>query len=187
MTQNKETARMKRFRIMSGVAVSSVVVMVLILQACVAGVQLTPKQFDPAEIKGTYTLILYGCRYADDLENMAILVDEKSAHPLEVFAIDAMYKVKKGLTGQQAMSEANAFINCSMQPVWQSVVRRIPDNQGRTVGYEVKPLYRNITPPEALLSSYSLSEGKVIAYINLDPSLKKEDHFREHMMRQRSR
>jgi hypothetical protein len=180
-----EPGPMKRFGIIRSAV--KYVSIVLVLQACAAGVQLVPKQFDPAEIKGTYTLILYGCRYASDVENMAILVDEKSAHQLEVFALDAMYKVKKGLTGQQAMNEANTFINCSMQPVWQSVVRRIPDDQDRTVGYEVKPLYRNITPPEVLLSSYTLKEGKITAYINLDPSLKKEDRFRENMHRPRNR
>lgn len=173
---------MKRPRIIF-VAIAKYIAMIITIHACMASSQLVPKQFDPAEIKGTYTLILYGCRYADDLENMAILVDEKSTHPVEVFALDSMYKVKRGLLGQQAVSEANAFIRCSMQPVWQSVVRRIPDNLDGTVGYEIKPLYREITPPEVLQSSYTLKNGKVTAYINLDYSLKKGDGFRDRMNR----
>jgi hypothetical protein len=168
-----ESLAMKKNRVIFAATVC--VVIVLALQACVPGAQLIPKSADPAEIKGTYTLILYGCRYADDLENIAILVDEKYEHPLEIYALDAMYKVKKGLSGQQALNEAKTFITCSMQPVWQSVMRRIPDDLGKTVGYEVKPLYRDISPPEVLVSSYSLKDGKVTAYFNLDPSAKRGD------------
>ena len=30
-------------------------------------------------MSGAYTLLLYGCHYPDDIKNVAILVDEKSA------------------------------------------------------------------------------------------------------------
>jgi hypothetical protein len=147
------------------------------LQAGAAGRQLAPKPADPAEIKGTYNLILYGCRYPDDLENMAILVNEDSPYPLEVYALDGMYKVKKGLPGPQALSEANTFLNCSAYTVWQTVLRSIPDGAGKTVGYELKPLYRSweVRVPEPLLSSYTLKDGKVTAYIRLDPLLEDRD------------
>ena len=163
------------------VAATTYLAVVLSLQACMAGMQLTPKSADPAEIKGTYTLILYGCRYADDLENMAILVDEKSAYPFGVYALDSMYKVKKGLSGPQALSEANTFINCSMHGIYQTVLRRIPDTTGKTIGYELKPLYQpwEFKTPEVLLSSYSLKDNKVTAYIRLDPSVKKGKGFTE--------
>lgn len=156
-------------------AATMYLVLVLTLQACMAGVQLRPTAADPAELKGTYTLILYGCRYADDLENMAVLVDEGNPYPVEVYALDSLYKVKKGVPASQALSEANTFISCSTHSLWQSVLRRIPDNAGRTIGYELKPLYRQweIGTPEALLSSYSLKDGKVTVYIRLHPSLER--------------
>jgi hypothetical protein len=154
------------------VVVTTSVVLILTLQACVAGMQqLVPRSADPASLKGTYTLMLYGCRYPDDLENMAILVDESGPYRFDIYSLDSMYKVKKGLSGPQALSEANTFVTCSMNTVWQSVLRTIPDGTGKTVGYELKPIYREITPHEALLSSYTLKDGKVTAYIQLDPSL----------------
>jgi hypothetical protein len=86
-------------------------VVILTLQACVAGIQLVPKSADPTDLKGTYTLILYGCRYPDDLENMAILVDEGGRYPVEVYALDSMYKVKKGLSGPQALSVESSVMS----------------------------------------------------------------------------
>ncbi len=147
------------------------------LQACAPGIHLLPKPADPSEIKGTYTLILYGCRYADDLENMAVLVDAKNKYKFEVYAHENMYKVKKEVSGTEAIREANAFINCSMHTVWQTVLRRIFDADGRTIAYELKPLYRpwEFRTPEVLLSSYTLHDGKVTAYFALDPSVKMDD------------
>ncbi len=147
------------------------------LQACVAGVHLLPKSADPSEIKGTYTLILYGCRYADDLENVAVLVDAKNKYKFEVYALENMYKVKKEVSGSEAIREANAFINCSMHTVWQTVLRRISDADGRTIAYELKPLYRpwEFKISEVLLSSYVLHDDTVTAYFTLDPSVKMDD------------
>lgn len=150
------------------------------VQACMASERLLPVPADPAEVKGTYTVILYGCRYPDDMENMAILVDEKSPYPLEVYAMKSLYKIMKNVPAAQALKEAKTFINCSMHTVWQIVLRRIPDDTGKkTVGYELKPLFRpwESKVPEVLLSSYSLKDGKATAYITLDPSVKKDDGF----------
>jgi len=146
-----------------------------VLQACVAGVQLLPKQADQAEVKGTYTLILYGCRTANDIENMAVLVDEKSGYSLEVYALDAMYKTKNGLPGDRALSEANTFVRCGMHTVWQTVFRKITDTTGKTIAYELKPLYQpwEFKITEVLLSSYILNDSKVTAYFNLDPSVRR--------------
>jgi hypothetical protein len=143
------------------------------LQACAIGKMLITKSADPVEVTGIYNLILYGCRYPQDLENMAILVDTHSAYPLDVYSLKGMYKVKTGLSGPQALKEANAFVNCGMNPLWQTVLRKIPDVGGKTIGYELKPLYRDISPAEPLISRYTLKNGEVIAYIRLDYSLEK--------------
>jgi len=156
-------------------AASACLVIALTLQACVSGARLLAKPADPAEVQWTYTLLLYGCRYPDDLENMAILVQENGPYPVEIYAPDFMYKVKKGLPAPQALAEAEAFIQCSFHKFWMSVLRKIPDEAGRTIGYEVKPLYVpwEVGVPEVLLSSYSLKDGKVTAYILLDPLVEK--------------
>lgn len=160
-----------------GIAFVSILAVFATFQACAAGIHLLPKSADPSEIKGTYTLILYGCRYADDLENIVVLVDAKSKFQFEVYALENMYKVKKEVSGPEAIREATAFLNCGMHTVWQTVLRKISDADGRTIAYELKPLYRpwEFKNPEVLLSSYTLHEGKVTAYFTLDPSVKMDD------------
>ena len=112
------------------------------LQACVAGKQLVTTSADPAELKGTYTLLLYGCRYPDDIKNLAILVDEGSKYPVEIYDLPTSYQVKKGLPGPQALKEADSFVRCSVRRVTETQLRRITDDAGGTIGYEVKaPLF----------------------------------------------
>ncbi len=147
-----------------------------ILTACIPGKQLTARAADPAEVKGIYTLLLYGCRYPDDIKNVAFLVDEGSKYPLEIYDLDTSYKVKKGVPAQQALSEADSFVRCSTHRVWQTQLLRIPDDSGGTIGYEVRPLY--LPPefgfPDVLLVSYALKDGAVRAYIKLDPNVEKD-------------
>lgn len=154
--------------------ITSYLVVMSTIQGCMPGTQLRAGSADPAGVQGTYTLLLYGCRYPDDIENMAILIDEDGPYPIELYAPDFMYQVKRGVPAVQALAEAEAFITCSFHRAWQSQFRKIPDAAGRTIGYEIKPLYVpwEIGIPEVLLSSYSLKDGKVTVYIELDPLLK---------------
>lgn len=149
----------------------------LILQACAAGMQLLPKSADPAALSGTYTLILYGGRHPVDLETMAILVDEKSPYPVEVYALESMYKVTKGLSASQALHAGNAFLRSGSYTLWDTLLRKIADPAGKTIGYELKPLYRpmDIGTPEPVLSAYSLKDGTVFVYISLHPMVKQRD------------
>jgi hypothetical protein len=143
------------------------------LQACAAGKQLRTEPAGQAAITGTYTVLLYGCRYPDDIENAAILVSEGGRYPVEIYAPDTRYKVKKGLDAQNALAEANAFVKCGVHTVWQTQMRRIRDDDGGTIGYEVRPLYfpYDVGAADVLLISYALEGGKVRAYIRLTPDM----------------
>jgi hypothetical protein len=156
--------------------ITSQLIFIFTLQGCIAGTQLIPRSADPAGVKGTYTLLLYGCRYPDDIENMAVLVDEAGPYPVELYAPGFMYKTKKDLPASQALAEAETFITCGFHKTWQSQFRKIPDAAGRTIGYEMKPLYVpwELGTPEVLLSSYTLKDGKVFIYLRLHPSLDKQ-------------
>ncbi|MGE5172289.1 MAG: hypothetical protein ACM3MD_00515 [Betaproteobacteria bacterium] len=147
-----------------------------ILTACVPGKQLITRPADPAEVKGTYTLLLYGCHYPADIKNVAILIDEGSRYPLEIYDLDTSYKVKKGVPAQQALSEADSFVRCSTHRIWQTHLLRIPDDGGGTIGYEIRPLYLPLEfgLPDVLRVSYALKDGMVRAYIRLDPNVEKE-------------
>ncbi len=120
-------------------------------------------------INGSFTAYLYGCRYPDDIENAAILVSEGSRYPLEIYSPASRYKVKKGLSAQQALAEAKAFVKCGVHTVWQTQVRKILDDKGGIVGYEVRPLYYpyEVGSADVLFISYALKSGMITAYIRL--------------------
>jgi hypothetical protein len=141
--------------------------------AFAAGKQLKTESAGQAAITGNYTMLLYGCRYPDDIENAAILVSEGSRYPVEIYAPDTRYKVKKGLEAQKALAEANEFVRCSVRRVWQTQIRRILDDADGIIGYEVRPLYYpyDVGSADVLLISYALKGGKVRAYIRLTPEM----------------
>jgi hypothetical protein len=151
--------------------------MAVTLQSCMAGTRLNTTSADRARISGTYTLLLYGCHYPDQIENVAILVDENSRYPVEIYDLDTSFKVKKGVPAQQAVSEAEAFVRCSFHSVWQTQVSAIVDERGGSIGYEFRPLYAvtEFGTPDVLLISYSLKDGKVRAYIRKIPGMQNRD------------
>ncbi|HUI46362.1 MAG TPA: hypothetical protein VL122_10325 [Nitrospirota bacterium] len=150
-----------------------VVLLATTVVACVPSMHLMPSAAEPAEIAGTYTLLLYGCRYPSDVKNAAFFVKEGSKYPLEIFDLDTSYKTIKGLTAQQALAKAEAFLRCSTYLVWQTQLSRIPDDSGGIIGYEMRPLYLayQLGQADVLYISYFLKRGKVITYISLDRNI----------------
>jgi hypothetical protein len=152
-----------------------ILLLAIILVACVPGKRLMPGAAKLSEMKGTFTLFLYGCNYPSDVKNVAFFVSEDSKYPLDIFDIATSYKIKKGLTAQQAMDEANSFVRCSSFRVWQTQLQLIPDDSGGIVGYELRPLYMpyELGAVDAMDINYFLKNGKVVTYIRLDPDVKK--------------
>jgi hypothetical protein len=151
--------------------------MVLSLQACMAGKELSLGSADPTEMKGSYTLILYGCINAVDVANMAVLVDEKSGYTFDVYALDSMYKIKRDIPAAQALSEATTFLRCTSATMRKVELRRIVDPAGMTIAYELKPFYKplDLQESEVLRSSYMLKDGQVTASFSLDPTYQRKN------------
>ncbi len=154
---------------------SIVLFLALTLNGCVPGKHLMPSDAKPAEMTGNYTLLLYGCHYASEVKNAAFFVEEGSKYPLEIFDLDSSYKTIKGLTVQQALAKAESFLRCSSYAVWQTVLRRIPDDSGGTIGYEMRPLYipYQLGQADVLDINYFLKNEKVRAYIMLDRNVER--------------
>jgi hypothetical protein len=94
----------------------------------------------PSEITGTFSLILYGGRFSDDVETIAILDLEGDGYTLVPFAPDFDFRIKKGLSAKEALEQAQKFVNFH-NAFWRSQLSRITDNNGGTIGYELRPLY----------------------------------------------
>lgn len=155
----------------------AVVILAAVIPACVPGKQLLAKGALPEEVTGSYTLMLYGCHYPSQADNVAILVKEDGKYPFEIFDIDRSYRVKKGVPAQEALAEANSFVRCTTHTIWMTELRKIPDDAGGIVGFELRPLY---VPLEFGISdvmriSYALKDGKVRAYIRKNPQMERDD------------
>lgn len=140
-----------------------------------AATQLRTVETKPFAAEGTYTLMLYGCQYADDVENVAILEKEGGLYPFEIYAPDYSYKVKTGLSADAALKEAQQFIRCSFH-YNKSQFSSILDPSGNIIGYEVRPLYSPIRfgRYDLLDIHYTEKTGKVVIYIRLDPNIERE-------------
>jgi hypothetical protein len=157
-------------------SISAVLAIAMIVAACAPGIRLFPASAKSDEIKGTYTLLLYGCHYTADVMNVAFLLSDHSKYPLDIHDIPNSYRVKKGLTAAQAMDEANSFVRCSSYGVWQIQLLQIPDDSGGTVGYEMRPLYfvpSRLGAANVMDINYYLKKGKVVTYIRMDPNVKR--------------
>jgi len=152
-------------------------VLVLALSACAPGTQLLTTEAQPTQVTGTYTLLLYGCHYPEDVKDVAILLDERNPHPFEIYDIKTSYKVKKGVPAAEALKEAEAFIRCSMRRVSYTGFRSIPDGSGGILGYEVRPLFfpTEFGFEDIMLINYVLKkDGMIRAYIKLHPDVEKQ-------------
>ncbi len=145
------------------------------LQACVPANQLRTRSADPSELNGAYTLMLYGCHYPDQINNVAIFVAENSKYQVEIYDLDTSYKLKKDVPSQQAFADADSFVRCSTYRVWQTQLLRIPDGSGGTIGFELRPLYvpYEFGMPDVLRTTYTLRNGVVRVYIKMDPDVEK--------------
>ena len=127
-----------------------------------------------ADVKGVFTLILYGARDINDIEALALLDVEGDKYTLEPYAPSFDYKIKKGLSEETALNEAYKFIgyhNAFLYPQ----VSRIIDEKGNTIGYEVRPLYMPFVfgRSDVLQVDYSLKGNAVKVTIKIVPSIER--------------
>lgn len=163
----------------SQLILSSLLLLAAILSGCASlGTQLRTETADPKAIQGTYDLYTYGCRYPEDLERAAFLIAPEKSAMVDIFVPATSYKVKRGISADQALTEANAHVRCGVRTVHEVRTHRIPDGSGGTLGYELLPRFvpTDEGGMDPLLVSYSLKEGKIVVYIRLFPDVERKMH-----------
>jgi len=147
---------------------------VFMLNNCMTGTRLDIRGAVPSDLRGTYTLILYGCTSADDLKNLAILYPDDGPITFEVYSLKTDYTVNKGLSADQALKQAEQFLTCNMD-YWKTQLSKIVAKDGTIVGYELRTLYAPYVfgMTNILNVDYSLNKNKVTVYIDLDPEIEK--------------
>lgn len=149
------------------------VFLVLSLASCAPGLYLRTEAARDSDLTGTYSLILYGGRYSDDVENVAIFDREGDSYVFEIYAPDFDYRTLRNVPAREAFEEAEKFVGFH-HSFRYSRLSRILDPAGNTIGYELRPLY---TPTDfgyadILDVYYSLRDGKVSVSISLKPGVR---------------
>lgn len=141
--------------------------------ACAPGKRLPVSPITQTEISGTVTLYLYGCRYPADVKNAAFLIREEAGYTFDIFDLATSYTTKRGVPAAQALREAQAFLQCTNRRVTSTALRRVSDDTGGILGYEMRPLYFPLEfgVPDILLISYVLRDRVVSAYIEYQPGV----------------
>jgi hypothetical protein len=139
-----------------------VVALALLISSCAGGRHLRAEPVsDSKEISGTFDLILYGGRYLDDLETVAILDREDDGYVMKPFSAEFNFKTHKSLSAKDAIDEAHHHVSFhpSFAGMW---LRRVLDERGtKVIGYELRPLYDPFSYGEynVLEVDYWLREG----------------------------
>jgi hypothetical protein len=122
------------------------------------------------EVKGAFSLILYGGRHINDLETVAFLDIEGDYYEFEPYAPEFDYKVKKDIPAEDALKEAKKFVSFH-NAFWRSQFSKILDENRNVVGYEIRPLYRPfVYGRDDLLEIHYRTKGKkIIIEIKLTP------------------
>jgi len=151
-------------------------VLVASLSGCALGTRLDSETADPRTITGTYDLLLYGCRYPDDLERAVFLIAPDKTGMVDLFVPATSYKVKRGLPYEKALAEADAFVRCGNHTVTELRVHRIPDGGSGTIGYEILPRYAYYDDggTDPLFVNYTLKDGRITVYIRLFPDVERK-------------
>jgi len=143
------------------------------LNSCATGKYSRTEGATMSEVTGTFTLILYGCGYHGDMATVAILAKEDTQHPFEVFAPAFSYRIKKNISAEEALKEAERFISCS--PSYSSAsLRKVLDERGNTLGYELRPRYSRLSAPSDVLDTSYISNGKVTVRIRLNEDVERQ-------------
>jgi len=151
-----------------------VLVIILLMVSSSFAIDLKTEEARKEDVKGVFTLILYGGRDMNDIERVAILDLEGDKYTFEPYAPEFDYRIKKDLSEKDALESASEFVS-SHNAFWYSQLSRIMDDKGNIIGYEMRPLYRPFVygVSDVLDVYYSLKDEKVRAYIRIIPSVER--------------
>ena len=165
---------MSRYEIRRAGRVMLLGLLMLLVYGCGGSKYLRTEAAGPQAITGTYTLLLHGARYGDDMQNVAILDREGDGYTFELHAPEYDYKVRKGVAAGDAVSEAERFVR-SHYSFAASQWYAIRGEDGSVLGYEVRPLYQPLATGYAdiLDITYVIKDRKVVCRIQFKPEIER--------------
>lgn len=124
----------------------------------------------PSDVKGTFTLLLYGGRYPDDLERAAFLDCEEDRYRFEPYAPAFDFQTFRSLEPTDALQHAEAFVS-RHTAFSRSYLSKIIGPHNEVIGFEVVPIYHSFSVgiPNPLEIAYFLEADRVVIRVRLQP------------------
>ena len=160
------------------------IVLIALVSSCASGRYLRTEPADTSEIEGNYNLILYGGRYSEDVENLAILDKDNDPYTFEIYARKDNYTVQKNIPAKEALDKAQQFVS-RHRAFMRSRLSSILDPAGNIIGYELRPLYImfEFGDPDVLSVYYEITDTTVTVHIWLKQDIEHDEPFLFRRMR----
>jgi hypothetical protein len=152
------------------------VVLIFAIISCAGTGLRTASIVDNGSINGVFTVILYGTQEYESLNTIAFLDREGDGYELIPYAPEFNYRVIRNVKDEEAVEKALHYISTQNPDFQNPQIRAILDEQGNTIGYELRPLYRIFVYglSDVLQVHYTpMGGGKIRISIDLDPWIEK--------------
>ena len=145
--------------------------LLIISSGCAGGQSLRAAQVQGiGDTTGPYTLTLYHEAEYHGLKTIAFLVPEGNGYSMTPYAPEYDYTTIRNISGQEGLRLAIALFSKN-RDYTNYEIRRISDPGGKTVGFEIRPLY-DVTVEgrsDVMWVEYGLSNGRAVnVHIHLD-------------------
>ncbi len=155
----------------------AVIVLAIIISLIVLSgdIHLKTEAANPAEVQGTFRLLLYGSGSPNDFANVAILDREGDPYSFDIHAPKFSYTIRAGLNAAQALQEAERFVRRNIQSE-RSLLKRVLSPAGAGIGFELRPLYpvTAFGKDDILNVRYSIKDRRIVVRIELDPAIERQ-------------
>ena len=146
-------------------ALSVLIAALILMKLFAKGTYLKTEQVRGDDITGSFTLFFYG---VGDPKQAVLFDSESDEYTFEIKDSVHTFSVARGITGEQAVKEARAFINSQ-----RTSLRKVL-HAGKVIGYEMRPVYQTLRygAPDILDIDYRLEGKKVFVTINVKSSIR---------------
>ena len=160
------------------------IMLTALVLSCAPGRYLRTVPANTSGIEGNYNLILYGGRYSEDVENLAILDKDNDPYTFEIYARKDNYTVQKNIPAKEALNKAQQFVG-RHRAFMRSRLSSILDPAGDIIGYELRPLYQmfEFGDPDVLSVYYEITDSIVMVHIWLKQDIEHDKPFLFRKMR----
>jgi hypothetical protein len=131
------------------------------------------------ELQGVFTVIFFGGTYQNDPKTAVIFDIEGDEYTFKPYASKYNYQMNEGIPAELALKESEWFIGRHTD-YFTSSFKRVLDNKGSIIGYELKPLFhtRRFGYHDILNVSYWYKGDEVLVSVDVKRKVRKRSFRR---------